>query len=233
MTLTPTPAPDGALGIDADQVFTDAMLARAALASYKGRKVAVIGRYVGLGSNGMGDISAAELTRITEGHHFGCWLSQHAPNEGWTPSAQRGIAAGDAARVNALAAGYAEGAHLQYDLEGVAEGTKPEQVMEDVDAWGRRVRDYFAPILYVGWRSILSPEQLWELHAFHAYSCDWDTAREVANRGFCYRQFLGDTFFAGIRVDLGTAMVDTRGARLIFAAAEIVTEPSMRGPVLA
>lgn len=225
MTLAATPARDGSLVIDADQVFADALLARVSVASHQGRKPAAIGRYVGLQGNGPEDISRLELDRIT-GRGYGCWLSQHAPKDDWTPSAQRAIAAGEAARRNALAVGYPEGAHLQYDLEGVVAGTAAEAIMEDADVWATRVRDYFQPLLYVGWKSYLTPEQLWELAHFHAYSCDW-AQREVANRGFVLKQFAGDTFFGGVRVDLGDVNMDRRGGRLIWAASEVVTEPDL------
>lgn len=223
----------GALVADVDVPLTDRMLDDLESVTYKGRRVAALSRYIGVEENGPGDISKGELERICS-RPFGCWLCQHCLNPGWTPSADLGLRLGEAAKRNASAVGYADGAHLEMDLEGVKEGTPSAAVIEQCETWANSVKDYFRPLLYVGFDHVLSGEELWLLPGFHAYSSDWGR-HEVVNRGFVTRQFLPDfALVRGAVFDLGDANPDELGGVLTWCAsiaAERPTEPDLSSAI--
>jgi Rv2525c-like, glycoside hydrolase-like domain len=213
-------APD-CLVVDTSQPVGAELAQRLYTTTLLGLRIQGVGQYVGLHTNGPWDITQERLAAILE-TGLAVWLIQHCfegkspANPGWTASAALGAELGVNARRNANLVGYAEGAHLVLDLEGCASSGAP--VVDFVNAWADQVKDVFSPLVYVGYDCGLSAEQLYEaLPDVHAYGSDAGP-REVATRGFVWKQHPETTLHLGtvgdLRVDPGTLRADALGGRL-------------------
>jgi len=202
-------APDG-LSIDTSSPITPELAQKIASTSLLGQRITGCAQYVGLEENGAWDINRDRLVGIL-GAGLGLWLVQHALAPGWHATGQLGAQLGNAARRNALLVGYASGAHLALDLEGCASVGQP--VIDYVSAWCEAVRDDFEPLLYVGYSTGLTAQQLYE--AFPAIHCYWSDAgpRQVSTRGFAMKQH-SEMHCCGIQVDPDTMGQDLLGGRL-------------------
>ena len=214
------------VGGDTNAKVTTAMARALAGASWNGRPFSFLLRYVGLHGPTPGDIDAAELDGIlSAGLLLG--LVQHVRLPGWPASAAAGQATGHAAVTCARAAGYVEGAHLAFDLEGCA--SVGQAVIDHVEAWCDVVSgEGYAPLLYVGYAAGLTPTQLYEsLPGVHAYWSDYGP-RAVDRRGFCLRQH-AQTTIAGVQVDPDEAFADSLGGRLLLMG-DVSTSPTDPAP---
>jgi hypothetical protein len=223
--------PDGSLVVDTSARLSAAQAAALAAASWQGRPVVGVIRYVGLSSIPWpGDVSAAELDAILDaGLLLG--LVQHCrrPDPGsatWhTTGAPMGSQDGAAAVSCARRAGYLAGCHLACDLEDC--GSSAALVTEHVEAWADEVSAAgYLPLLYVGFCAGLDADQLYALPGFAAYWCDAGP-RAVSVRGFCLRQH-ATVSLAGLGVDPDVASADALGGRLrlLGSAATAPTDPA-------
>lgn len=179
----PTAVPcSDAVGFDCSEKLTAA--SAKALAAM-GFKFAI--RYVGVSKNGPDDIDANE-TAIIMGEIGALWLVQHPRLPGWTPSGPRGEIDALSAVRNAQAAGYAPGATLWTDLEGINTSTPAQAVIDYANAFFDRAKvEGFPQGIYDGYSAIVTPDQLFhELYAT-AYWSDFAT-RALPVRGFALKQ---------------------------------------------
>ncbi|HLZ86091.1 MAG TPA: DUF1906 domain-containing protein [Puia sp.] len=110
---------------------------------------------------------------------------QHVALPGWQPNTNLGTLYGN------FAATYAKqvvrlppGMNIWCDLEGVAPGTPPQEVIAYCQAWYYSVHTAgYIPGIYVGYDTMLSPEQLYNDISFQHY---WQAYNgpDVATRGF-------------------------------------------------
>lgn len=118
-------------------------------------------RYLGRLVLGPHDLSAAELELLLAAG-LSVMAVQHVESEtNWVPTDAKGDGYGNAAAEAAKAIGLAPGVTVWLDLEGVAVGTDPEQILRYCNRWFDQVAGAgFQPGLYVGWHSGLTPDQL-------------------------------------------------------------------------
>lgn len=213
-------APD-CMAVDTCGPITPELAQSLAKASVLGQPIAGVSQYVGLESNGAWDIDAQRLAGILEAG-LGLWLTQHClagqkdasgVDVGWKPSAVLGAQLGAAARRNAVQAGYMSGAHLALDLENIHEQAWGQPTIDFVNAWCDQVAGGYEPLLYVGFRCGLSPQDLYErLPGVQLYWSDCGP-RNVVTRGFAMKQH-AETRVCGVRVDPDTIGADLLGSRL-------------------
>lgn len=165
-------------------------------------------RYVPhVGSPGSHDIDATELKAITKAG-LALMLVQHVRLPGWNPDHCSGFGDGNMAAQRALAAGYALGAHIFVDLEGISgTGLGTKVYAED---WARGVTSagYLAGC-YVGYSVPLDAQGLYLLHGISSYWSDMGP-RAVAHRGFAMKQH-ATILVDGIPFDPSTITPDAKG----------------------
>lgn len=204
-------APDG-LAIDTASPITPEVAQKIARSTLLGQPIVGVCQYVGLQDNGAFDINNERLAGIL-GAGLGLWLTQHCLYPGWEATEALGRQLGNAARRNALLAGYAQGACLALDLEGCKSVGQP--VIDYVNAWVEQVRDDFEPLLYVGFSTGLTAQQLYEAFpGIHRYWSDFGP-RQVSTRGFCVKQHV-QTACCGMMVDPDETHADLLGSRLLW-----------------
>jgi hypothetical protein len=200
-------------GVDTDAKLTAESAKALRAATYEGNPIEFIIRYVSIGLEGGWDITAAELVSILAAG-LALLLVQHVRDPNWVPSAERGTSDGTEAGKNATTVGYAKGCHLVVDLEGVLPGTSAATVIAYVNAWALAViAAGYLPMVYVGYNTMLSPDQLYEdLPNVHAYWSDYG-ARSVAVRGFMMKQLTNTTNLPGVPfgIDPDKIMPDNKG----------------------
>jgi Domain of unknown function (DUF1906) len=191
------------MGFDTDTPLTAATAAAMVMA--RGQFVL---RYVSHTTPEPGDLTRAEVDLILRAG-FGLMIVVHAPAPNWTPDALLGATHGYAASLNMAALGIGLGFSVWCDLEGVAVGTPPEEIIAYVNAWTAELLPYM-PGLYVGYDCGLTAAQLYEDLSLTRY---WKSASVVpvpTVRGFCMEQTLGPNV-GGVSVDYDTVMTDYRG----------------------
>lgn len=194
-------------------------LARAAMSN--GQRATFVWRYVSLDvdpatGHGVypGDIDAAERDAILNAG-LTLLLVQHVNYPGWYASALNGAGHGASAAAHAMMVEYPKGCHIACDLEGVASGDAPQQIMDYVNGWCRQVISAgYLPALYVGYSCGLTSKELWELPLVSRYWTDFGQ-RQVDNRGFCMVQESNGETVAGIKIDRDHAMPDKLGGCLV------------------
>jgi hypothetical protein len=201
-------------GVDTDSRLTAASAKALRAAKYKGNGIEFVVRYVSIGQESGWDITAAEVGYIL-GAGLALLLVQHVRMPNWTPSAYQGGIDGAQAAKNAAAVGYAKGCHLVVDLEGVHPGTPASVVIAYINAWAKAVVSAgYQAMVYVGYNTMLTPEQLYEdLPDVHAYWSDFGS-REVAVRGFMMKQLTDTQEIPGVpfSIDPDKIMPDNNGA---------------------
>lgn len=218
--ITVATAPVG-LACDTAAKLNDAAIQALLDYEHEGQKIRGVARYVGISRFNPGDIDVHELERITNAG-LGCWLVQHVratAGQGWTPSDQLGFADGMVATRLAWEAGYPEGAHLTLDLEDVKPGTPSQMVIDYCNAWCQSVADRYDPMLYVGFSTMMTGEQLYEaLPYIHLYWSDYGN-RYVAERGCAVKQMAPGVTIGGVGYDLDHVGLDMKGGALKWAVA--------------
>lgn len=116
------------------------------------------------------DLTAAEAETII-GAGLGLMCVQHVESEqSWVPSRQKGKDNGFAAVYHAQSIGLPKGTLIWCDLEGVAKGVEPGDVIAYCNAWHTEVREAgYRTGLYVGWHCGLSPRELYTALRFTNY----------------------------------------------------------------
>jgi hypothetical protein len=135
---------------------------------------------------------------------------QHAAEPGWAPTAELGTQYGEYAAAYANIIGLPKGINLWCDLEMVADNATADQVIDYCKAWHAAVLAAgYAPGLYCGYGTKLTPQQLHDLpfeHYWKAYNYD----DGVATRGYQLIQLLQRNL-NGITYDPNTCQVDAKG----------------------
>jgi hypothetical protein len=164
------------------------------------------------------DLTLDEARAIT-GSGLGLMAVQHVAPAGWSPTAALGTSQGQAAAANAQAAGLPAGINLWLDLEGVAEGTAAQDVVDFCNAWSAEVAAAgYLPGLYVGSNAVLSGEQLYEELSFAYYWQSGSQVPEVATRGYCMVQEIDAALVLdGVAYDLDTVQADQLGHVPVWA----------------
>lgn len=179
--------PSGTRGIDCNFAINAALAKNIYAAGYR-----FVMRYVGRMQQKPQDASMLELAKLRSAG-LAVGLVQHVKSaESWDPEGGAlGLVYGRNAGILASGCGYARGATLWCDLEGVAVGTPASKVVAYCNAWTDAVRasGYEAGI-YVGWHAGLTAHDLyWRLKArrfWAAYNLNADQFPAV--RGVQMRQ---------------------------------------------
>lgn len=179
-----------------------------------------VGRYLPLPNNDpSGDIDAPELDLLC-GIGFGVFLIQHPRAPGWRPADHSGASDGITAVNRARMAGYPNRCHIYFDLEGIDGTVEETRVWVSSALATVRLAGYGGGV-YVGFEQPLSPMDLYLLHNANTYGCDWGD-RQVAERGFAWKQTAPDILVAGVRIDKGVILPDLKGELPIVAADDSV-----------
>lgn len=195
----------GAIGFDTDTKLS-AQSAGALAAS--GYRFAV--RYLSLGAPSHGDLDAAELQAIVP--VLNLMAVQHVRAPGWMPSAALGKADGEHAALNAKAAGILAATSVWFDLEGVAGGATPAEVIAHADAWYNEVRAAgYLPGIYVGSGSVLSASDLYHKLGFSRYWKSFSRVPEPDVRGFTMIQLFDTITVEGVAIDVDVIQKDYEG----------------------
>jgi hypothetical protein len=136
---------------------------------------------------------------------------QHVANEGWIPDASLGTAYGSyAATYASEVVGLPPGMNIWCDLEGVAPDTDAADVIAYCQAWYNPVNAAgYIPGIYVGWNTMLTPQQLYSDLSFQHYWRAYN-GPQVATRGFQVLQEV-ETTVNGITIDPDTTQNDNLG----------------------
>lgn len=177
-------APPGAKGFDANTPIS-----AAAAHQFLARGYRFCVRYVGRLTQHPGDLTYAEAQDIVNAG-LALMVVQHVKSEdGWTPDGPLGTTYGTNAAAFAGQAGVPPGVNVWLDLEGVAPGTPPADVIAYCQNWHHRVADAgYVPGIYVGWHAELSARQLYALpfqHYWGAYNVNNDHKPAC---GWCLKQ---------------------------------------------
>lgn len=153
--------PNGTMGFD-----TVTPLTAATASQYRSKGYGFVVRYVGRGdgSHVFVDISQAEAQIIVNAG-LGLCVVQHPLAAGWTPTPERGQQFGTGAASITAAAGLLHGMSVWLDLEGVAEGVDPQDVIDYCNEWHDIVASAgYTPGVYLGASPGLTADQIyWDL----------------------------------------------------------------------
>lgn len=186
-------------------------------------------RYVGRVQRKPHDVSSLEIGRLL---HAGVavMLVQHVKSAiAWDPEGHSlGTLYGKNAAMFAEDAGYATGAVVWCDLEGVRPGTPRQTAIDYCNAWYDAVRGAgYDPGLYVGWRAGLSGHDLYYRLRFKRYWAAYNLNRDQypVVRGVQLRQYAagpGDRV-VGLHslsaIDVNLIGVDAKGSSPIVMLA--------------
>jgi hypothetical protein len=179
-------APSGTKAFDTNTVVS--LNASRAFAAKGYRAVA---RYVPRLTARANDLSTGEIDNIFMGG-LAVMPVQHVESaESWTPTDDKGRQYGHGAADHCLAIGIPGGTNVFLDLEGVAIGTPHEQVIRYCNYWHDVVASAgYLPGIYVGWHTILTPDELSRRLKFTrywgAYNLNGD--QMPSGRGLCMKQ---------------------------------------------
>jgi len=204
-------APDGSLGFDADSVVTLAVAQQFAAQGYT-----FCLRYLSL-SHGQqhGDLSTSEASNILAAG-LALMPVQHVARSPWFPTAALGQTNGANAASNAAAIGFPVGVNVWCDLEGVAAGTDPADVIGYCNAWFSAVSNAgYVPGLYVGANAILDGQQLYDLPVEHYWKSE-SIVPALPVRGYQMVQKMVHGTVNGIGIDSNTINTDSKGGRPIW-----------------
>jgi hypothetical protein len=164
-----------------------------------------------------GNLTNAEALRILNAG-LALMPVQHVAVEGWKPTAALGTAYGSyAATYAGSIVGLPKGMNIWCDLEGVAPGTAAADVIAYCQAWYHSVNAAgYIPGVYVGWDTMLTPQQLYGDLSFQHYWRAYN-GPQVATRGFQVLQETQKTV-NGITIDPDTTQNDNLGGAALWLA---------------
>lgn len=178
----------GEYGFDCNTVVS---VANAQVFAGRGYTFAV--RYLPRVKQGINDLTATEVVTL-HGAGISVMPVQHVQSETmWEPTSDKGDAYGSVAAQRAVACGFLPGCTVWLDLEGVAEWTPAELVVEFCRRWYANVRAAgFEPGVYVGWRCGLSASDLYYKLSFTRYwgAYNLNADESPVKRGLCMKQGL-------------------------------------------
>lgn len=178
------------------------------LASTLGYKFAI--RYISRGpTESSGDLSHDEAVGILNSG-LALMAIQHVEAAGWHPSGALGTQYGQTAAAHATEIGFPAKVNVWLDLEGVAEGTPAQNVIDYCNNWFDAVSAKgFVPGVYIGARSGLNADQLSNLKFSHFWKSE-STVPPVPGRGYQLIQ-TGAVNVLGISIDPDTTQNDEKG----------------------
>jgi len=205
------PAPNGALGFDADSVISLSVAQQFASQGYQ-----FCVRYLSLGNRqAAGDLSPGEALNILTGG-LALMPVQHVANPGWVPSASLGQTNGSNAASNAAAVGFPLGVNVWCDWEGVSSGTPAQPVIDYCNAWYTAVSSAgYVPGLYVGADAILNGQQLYDLSFQHYWQSE-SRVPALPQRGYQMVQSFVAAPVNGIGIDKDVAQTDSEGGQALW-----------------
>lgn len=208
-------APAGAKGFDCDTVLTSETATQFFEQGY-----VFCARYLSLGTTqAAGDLSASEATDILNAG-LALMPVQHVRTAGWSPSDSLGQTDGAHAASNAQAVGFPPGVNVWCDLEGVAQTTDAQAVIDHCTAWYHAVSAAgYVPGLYVGNEAILDGTQLYDL-PFQHYWQSCSHVPQVANRGYQLVQTLVTSPVNGIGIDNDLTQTDNEGGQVLWLSVD-------------
>ena len=179
-------APDGVRGFDANE-----KISRQAAAAFHAHGYRFCLRYVGRLKANTRDLSATESRGLLAAG-LGLMVVQHVASEtAWTPTPGKGRSYGAFAAAESARIGVPPGVTVWCDLEGVAPGTPPDDVVDYCNEWHSAVaKAGYVPGVYVGWHAGLNATRLYRdlrfTHYWSAYNLNADQAPVI--RGVQMRQ---------------------------------------------
>lgn len=209
---TVQPAAPGLLGFD-----TATIVSSSVAASFKSSGYAFCVRYLSRGTTqGSGDLSNAEALGILNAG-LALMAVQHVRMPGWTPTAALGTQDGTNGANNAKSIGLPTGMNIWCDLEGVADDTTAQAVIDYCQAWYTAVKAAgYVPGLYVGAAAVLTSQQLYSNLSFQHYWRSLSTVPDVAVRGYQLKQAYVAGTVHGIGIDSDTTMNDNKGGTCLW-----------------
>jgi hypothetical protein len=134
--------------------------------------------------NGSADLSEAEASAIMQSG-LALMVVQHVAPPPWAPTIALGKTYGKNAASYAAQGGLVSGACLWLDLEGIAEGTPHQDIIDYCNAWFSAVATAgYVPGVYVGYNVWLTEDELYfDLKTQHYWRADGDIT-DVSHRGY-------------------------------------------------
>jgi hypothetical protein len=133
---------------------------------------------------GASDLTASEALDIL-GAGLALLPVQHVRPDGWAPTPDLGASNGVHAAYHAFTIGFPPGVNVWCDLEGVASGTPPQQVIDYCNSWYNAVAaPGYLPGLYVGANAILGGQALYQELKFSHYWKSLSIVPDVAVRSY-------------------------------------------------
>jgi hypothetical protein len=141
---------------------------------------------------------------------------QHVSLPGWTPNTNLGTIYGNyAATYASQVVQLPQGVNIWCDLEGVAPGVSPNDVIAYCQAWYYAIHIAgYTPGVYVGYDTFLTPDQLYNDLSFQHYWRAYN-GPEVTTRGFQLIQ-MSEKTLNGITVDPDLTQNDNMGDAVIW-----------------
>ena len=141
---------------------------------------------------------------------------QHVSLPGWAPNTNLGTVYGNYAAIYAnQQVGLPQGMNIWCDLEGVATGTDPADVIAYCQAWYYAVHTAgYVPGVYVGYDTMLTPAQLYNDLSFQHYWRAYNGPL-VATRGFQLIQKT-EKEVNGITIDPDITQNDNEGGAALW-----------------
>jgi len=141
---------------------------------------------------------------------------QHVAPDGWEPNTNLGTVYGSyAATYASQIVQLPKGVNIWCDLEGVAVGTDPRDVIDYCQAWYYAVHVAgYIPGVYVGYGCGLSPDQLYNNLSFQHYWRAYN-GPQVSTRGFQLLQHI-EKKLNGITFDPNTTQDDQLGDKALW-----------------
>lgn len=191
-------APPNVRGFD----WSDGALSSNAASGYYAQGYRFCIRYVsrtaalhqGNAANGMPDISLDEAQDILNAG-LALMVVQHVSDPGWTPTPDLGTQYGGCGAQFTSAAGILPGVNVFLDLEGIAQGTDPDDIVQYCNNWFNHVAAAgYEPGIYIGYDVWLSPEDLYLKLRFKHYWRAGGDITDVATRGYQMLQTITPNF---------------------------------------
>ncbi|WP_448700080.1 DUF1906 domain-containing protein [Mucilaginibacter sp. AW1-3] len=205
-------AVSGAQGFDVNVVLTASSAAAFKSAGYT-FCIRYIPRTAALAA---GNLTTAEALVILNAG-LALMAVQHVALPGWAPTAVLGTQYGGYAAIYSKQIGLPQGMNIWLDLEEVAAGTPPAQVIAYCQAWYAAVHAAgYVPGIYVGYGTLLGPQQLYQNLSFQHYWRAYN-GPDVAGRGYQLVQSTEKTLH-GITFDPDMVQVDHNGGLPLWFA---------------
>jgi hypothetical protein len=196
---------------------TDTVVSASQAAYFKSKGYSFCIRYLSRNSpQQSGDLCFNEANDIL---NSGLALSaiQHVSSPGWIPTRRLGTTYGKNAASNAQSLGLPLGMNIWCDLEGVASGTSPNDIIAYCNEWYDAVCNVgYIPGIYVGANCVLTGEELYDNLLFAHYWQSLSNVPAIPTRGYQLVQSLEEDLIDGLSIDNDTTQNDELGNSMIW-----------------